>query len=49
MQQLSNLDLSKDAPELGTRTSARMLQREPSPLFDLMPEVWRKRMHSMGR
>lgn len=49
MQQLSYLDLSKVAPELGTRTSARMLQREPSPLFDLMPEVWRKRMPSMGR
>ena len=49
MQELSHLNLSKLAPTLTTITGARMLQREPSPLFDLLPEVWRKRTHSMSR
>jgi TPR repeat protein len=49
MQELSQLNLSKDAPALNTVTGARMLQREPSPLFDLLPEVWRKRTLSVIR
>jgi len=49
MQQLSNLDLSKEAPSLNTVTGARLLQREPSPLFDLLPEVWRKRSQPVTR
>lgn len=49
MQQLGNLDLSKDAPGLVPVTGTRQLQREPSPLFDLLPEVWRKRTHRVSR
>ena len=49
MQELSHLNLSKLAPTLTTITGARMLQREPSLPFDLLPEVWRKRTHSMSR
>lgn len=49
MQQLSNLDLSKDSPGLGTVTGARLLQREPSPLFDQLPEMWRKRSQPVTR
>lgn len=49
MQQLSNLDLSKDMPSLGAVARTRLLQREPSPLFDLLPEVWRKRSKPITR
>ncbi|MDB5868236.1 MAG: hypothetical protein JWP96_568 [Polaromonas sp.] len=43
MQALGQLNLSKDAPLLQTVTSAPRLQCEPSPLFDLLPALWRKR------
>jgi TPR repeat protein len=49
MQQLANLDLSKDATGLYAGTGARLLQREPTPLFDLLPEVWRQRSHPITR
>jgi uncharacterized protein len=48
MQELSQLDLSKGLPRLNT-TGTKMLQREPTPLFDFLPEAWRKRTPSVNR
>ncbi|MEO5659248.1 MAG: hypothetical protein ABIQ90_05535 [Polaromonas sp.] len=49
MLELSQLNLSKVAPALHTVPGTRMLRREPSPLFDLLPEIWRKRTQSLLR
>ncbi|MDG5974620.1 Sel1 domain-containing protein repeat-containing protein [Hydrogenophaga taeniospiralis CCUG 15921] len=44
MRQLAYVDLSQAIPTLGSPASGYRLQREPSPLFDLMPEGWRNRI-----
>jgi len=49
MQQLANLDLSGDTPRPASPASSRSLQREPSPLVDLLPAVWRQRMAALPR
>lgn len=49
MQHLSQLDLSKDAPALNTVTGGQMFKREPSALFELLPEVWRNRTQAVAR
>lgn len=43
MRQLAYLDMEKSVPTLGSPTSIRLLQRDPTPLFDLMPNAWRER------
>ncbi|MDB5741767.1 MAG: sel1 repeat family protein [Polaromonas sp.] len=49
MQELSQLNLSKNGPLLITAGAGPQLQREPSPLFDLLPEAWRKRTLILSR
>lgn len=44
MQQLAYLDLSGDTPRPASPTASRSLQREPSPLVDLLPTAWRERI-----
>ena len=49
MQQLANLDLSGATPRPASGATSRSLQREPSPLVDLLPPVWRERMAALPR
>ena len=44
MRQLAYVDLSQVIPALGNAAAGYRLQREPSPLFDWMPESWRSRI-----
>lgn len=44
MRQLAYVDLSQAIPTLGSPATGNRLRREPSPLFDLMPEGWRNRI-----
>jgi len=41
MQQLSNIDLSRDTPQLDNASTIRLLSREPTALYDLLPAKWR--------
>jgi TPR repeat protein len=43
MRQLAYIDLATSTPTLGSPTSVRLLKRDPTPLFDLMPRIWRER------
>jgi TPR repeat protein len=49
MQQLAYLDLSGDTPRPASPAASRSLQREPSPLVDLLPPVWRERIATLPR
>ena len=49
MQQLAKLDLSGATPRPAISATSRSLQREPSPLVDLLPPVWRERMAALPR
>lgn len=49
MQQLANLDVSGATPRPASAATSRSLQREPSPLVDLLPPVWRERMAALPR
>ena len=42
MQQLAYVNLSKEALTLDSATARQTLHREPTPLFDLLPPLWRK-------
>jgi uncharacterized protein len=44
ISQLSELDLSRSMPGLRTKTAPRQLQRERTPLVDLLPAKWRARI-----
>ena len=41
MQQLSNMDVSRDPPQFGNIANIRLPSREPTALYDLLPAVWR--------
>lgn len=41
MQQLAYADLSQAVPSLNRAATRQSLRREPSPLFDLLPQFWR--------
>ena len=41
MQQLADADLSQAVPSLDRTAARQTLRREPSPLFDLLPQFWR--------
>lgn len=43
--QLSELDLTQSTPGLRIKTAPRQLQRERTPLIDLLPEKWRARIY----
>ena len=49
MQELSQLNLSRNGPGFGTASAGQTLRREPSPLFSLLPQVWRDRTMAIGR
>ena len=49
MQQLANADTASSTPSLGVAAPTHQLQREPTPLFDLLPAFWQKQMTSVGR
>ena len=49
MQQLAYLDVSGPSPRPAEPAPSRSLQREPSPLIDLLPQVWRERMGALPR
>jgi hypothetical protein len=49
MQQLAYLDLLGDTPRPASPAASRSLQREPSPLVDLLPPVWRERIAALPR
>ena len=41
MQQLSTLDVGSDLPRLGVPSIRSQPQRDPTPLFDMLPRYWR--------
>lgn len=41
MQQLSNMDVSRDTPQFENIANIRLLSREPTALYDFLPAVWR--------
>jgi len=49
MQQLAYLDLSGATPRPASPAASRSLQRELSPLVDLLPPVWRERITPLPR
>ncbi|QXZ11050.1 SEL1-like repeat protein [Comamonas sp. Y33R10-2] len=44
MQQLARADLSQTTPVITTGSTTAQLQREPSPLFDLLAQPWQRRL-----
>ena len=48
MQQLARVDLSHATPQIASSVTALQLQREPTPLFDLLPAVWQKRQQAIA-
>ena len=41
MQQLANANVSQATPSVDRTPAPQILRREPSPLFDLLPQFWR--------
>lgn len=49
MRQLAFVDTASSLPVVGTVLSPHTLQRDPTPLFDLMPAFWRHQLTQVGR
>ncbi len=49
MQQLAHVDAGGPIPTIGVPVTAHQLQREPSPLFDLLPPFWQRQVMPVGR
>lgn len=49
MQQLARADLSQPTPLIAAGITSMQLQREPSPLFDLLAPVWQKRRQQIAQ
>ena len=49
MQQLAYADASTVVPTVGVGGTTHMLQREPTPLYDLLPSFWREQMTLVNR
>lgn len=49
MQQLAHVDTGGSIPTVGAAVTAHQLQREPSPLFDLLLPFWQRRVMPVGR
>lgn len=47
MQQLANADTSTPALTLNSGVNALQMQREPTPLFDLLPPLWQQQVRSI--
>ena len=41
MRQLSNTDVSGPTPQMGHSAGPKLLHREPTPLYDLLPNLWK--------
>lgn len=41
MRQLSEADVSGPIPHMGQSTGPQLLHREPTPLYDLLPKLWK--------
>ncbi len=48
MQQLARVDADSPLPTLGSAVIAHQLQREPTPLADLLPGFWRRQLPAPG-
>jgi len=46
MAQLAWLDTSNTLPQLQAHTLSRMMRRDPTPLFDLLPPAWQRALAS---
>ncbi len=49
MAQLAYVDTDNSLPQLDSRALATMMYRDPTPLFDLLPEAWQRRLTTPGR
>ncbi|WP_051236667.1 tetratricopeptide repeat protein [Ottowia thiooxydans] len=49
MQQLAYADPTTTIPSVGIPGSIDLLYREPTPLFDLLPQFWRRQITQMAR
>ena len=49
MSQLAYLDTASSLPQLDTRAMASMMYRDPTPLFDLLPEAWQRQLTTVPR
>lgn len=49
MQQLARANLSQPTAMIAAGITANQMQREPSPLFDLLPPVWQKRLQQVAQ
>ena len=49
MQQLAYADPMTTIPTIGVPSTMELLYREPTPLYDLLPEFWRKQITQVGR
>lgn len=49
MQQLAYADPMTTIPTVGVPSTMELLYREPTPLYDLLPEFWRKQITQVGR
>jgi TPR repeat protein len=41
MRQLSDADVSGPTPQMGHSSGPKLLRREPTPLYDLLPKLWK--------
>lgn len=41
MRQLSDADVSGPAPQMGHSAGPKFLHKEPTPLYDLLPKLWK--------
>ncbi|NZA03254.1 hypothetical protein H0I39_18790 [Ottowia beijingensis] len=49
MSQLAWLDTANNLPQLDTRSLSTMMYRDPTPLFDLLPDEWQRRLNTVPR
>ena len=49
MQQLAYVDVNTVIPGVGVTGTTQMLRREPTPLYDLLPAVWRRQLTQVER
>ena len=49
MAQLAYLDTASNLPQLSSRVLAPMMYRDPTPLFDLLPDDWQRRLTTVPR
>lgn len=43
MRQLSDADVSGPTPQMGHSAGPKLLHREPTPLYDLLPKLWKSK------